>query len=141
MDKILLDTDVLLDFFFDRKPFADAAAEILNRCAEKEIQGFTTPVIVSNVYYMLSKSAKHEIIVEKLKQLLTIIDVVDMNRTVVLNALNSKFKDFEDALQNYSVVEHSEISMIITRNIKDYKRSELAVFTPEMYVNGLKTTR
>ena len=85
---------------------------------------------------MLRKSAKHEIIVEKLKQLLTIIDVVDMNRTVVLNALNSRFKDFEDALQNYSAVEHSEISMIITRNIKDYKKSELAVLTPEMYVSG-----
>lgn len=138
MDKMLIDTDVLLDFFFDRKPFADSATEILNRCARKEIQGFTTPGIVSNVYYLLSKSAKHELIVEKLRQLLTIIDVVDMNRNVVLNALNSKFKDFEDALQNYAAVEHTEISMIVTRNIKDYKKSELAVLTPEMYVSGSK---
>ena len=138
MDKMLIDTDVLLDFFFDRKPFADSATEILNRCARKEIQGFTTPVIVSNVYYLLSKSAKHELIVEKLRQLLTIIDVVDMNRNVVLNALNSKFKDFEDALQNYAAVEHAEISMIVTRNIKDYKKSELAVVTPDMYVSGSK---
>lgn len=138
MDKMLIDTDVLLDFFFDRKPFADSATEILNRCARKEIQGFTTPVIVSNVYYLLSKSAKHELIVEKLRQLLTIIGVVDMNRNVVLNALNSKFKDFEDALQNYAAVEHTEISMIVTRNIKDYKKSELAVVTPEMYVSGSK---
>ncbi|HLS31758.1 MAG TPA: PIN domain-containing protein [Flavobacteriaceae bacterium] len=97
MDKILIDTDVLIDFFFDRKPFAEYSTEILNLCANKEIQGFTTPVIISNVYYLLRKTAKHNIIIEKIKQLLTIIDIVEMNKSVVLNALNSEFKGFEDA--------------------------------------------
>ncbi|MCD8529164.1 MAG: PIN domain-containing protein [Chitinophagales bacterium] len=59
MDKVLLDTDVLLDFFFDRKPFSIYASEIMNLCAEKQLQGFTTPLIISNVYYLLRKTAKH----------------------------------------------------------------------------------
>lgn len=136
MDHVLIDTDVILDFFFDREPFAEFAAKILNLCEEKKINGFVTSIIVSNVYYLLSKVAKHEFIIEKLKQLLTIIDVLNMDKIVVINALNSDFKDFEDALQNFSAVQNGKINIILTRNLKDYKKSELAVLTPETYLNG-----
>lgn len=136
MDKVLIDTDVLMDFFFDREPYAEYATELLNSCANKEIQGFTTPVIVSNVYYLLRKTAKHSMIVEKIKQLLTIIEIVKMDKNVVLNALNSEFKDFEDALQNFSAIENEQIKIILTRNLKDFKKSELAIMTPETYLRG-----
>ena len=136
MDKVLIDTDVLLDFFFDREPFAEYSAEILNLCAEKEIKGYTTPVIISNVYYLLRKTAKHNIIVEKIKQLLNIIDIIKMDENAVINALNSEFKDFEDALQTFSAIENGHIKIILTRNLKDFKKSDLAVFTPEIYLRG-----
>lgn len=137
MDNVLIDTDVILEFFFDREPFAEYATEIFNLCEEKKIIGFTTPVIISNVYYLLSKVAKHDIIIEKIKQLLTIIDIVKMDKNVVLNSLNSDFKDFEDALQNFSAVENGKIKIILTRNIKDFKKSTLAVLTPETYLKGI----
>ncbi|MEB2784316.1 type II toxin-antitoxin system VapC family toxin [Algoriphagus persicinus] len=135
MDKILIDSDVILDFFFDRQPFVDFATEIFLRCETKEILGFTTPVIICNVYYLLSKTAKHEVIIEKLKQLLSIIGITTMNKDVVIAALNSKFKDFEDALQSCAAQNQGDISIILTRNIKDYKKSELAILSPEMYLN------
>lgn len=136
MDKVLIDTDVLMDFFFDRKPFAKYSTELLNLCEEKKVEGFTTPVIISNVYYLLRKTANHSIIVEKLKQLLTIIDVISIEKNAVLNALNSDFKDFEDALQNFSAIETGEIKIILTRNLKDFKKSKLAILTPETYLKG-----
>lgn len=137
MDTVLIDTDVLLDFFFNRKPFAEYSTEVLNLCEQNKIIGVTTPVIISNVYYLLSKSGKHTIIVERLKQLLSIIDIINMDKKVVLNALNSEFKDFEDALQNFSAIENGKISIILTRNIKDFKKSKLAIMTPEFYLKGL----
>lgn len=138
MEKVLLDTDILLDFFFDRKPFSDHTAQVLNLCDEKKIEGYTTPVIIANTYYLLRKDAKHEIVVNKLNQLLNIIDIVKMDRKVVIKALNSNFKDFEDALQNFSAVEYKKIEIILTRNIKDFKNSKLAILTPETYVKGRK---
>lgn len=137
MDKVLIDTDVLMDFFFDRKPFAKYATELINLCAEKKVEGFTTPVIIANAYYLLRKTANHSIIVEKLKQLLTIIEIVSIEKNAVLDALNSDFKDFEDALQNFSAVENGEIKIILTRNLKDFKKSELAILTPETYLKGI----
>ncbi|NKQ39605.1 MAG: PIN domain-containing protein [Methanosarcinales archaeon] len=136
MDKVLIDTDVILDFFFDRKPFTKYATEVLNLCEENKLIGFTTPVIVSNVYYLLRKTAKHDIVVEKIKQLLSIIEIIKMDKNAVFNALNSEFKDFEYALQNFSAIENGEIKAILTRNIKDFKKSELAILTPETYLRG-----
>jgi|SRR5271166_2450266 len=136
MEKVLLDTDVILDFFFDRKPFSEYAAKILSLCELNKIQGYLTPVIYSNIYYILRQTAKHEKVIEKLKQLLTITDVLMMDKEVVVQAMNSKFKDFEDALQNYTSVKAGKIEVIITRNIKDFKNSEFGILTPE---NFLKT--
>lgn len=136
MDQILIDTDVILDFFFDREPFAKYATAVLNLCAENEIKGYTTPLIISNTYYLLRKTAKHAVIVEKIKQLMNIIEVVPMDKNIVFDALNSDFKDFEDALQNFSAIENGQIQIILTRNLKDFKKSELAILTPETYLKG-----
>ncbi|MEA3496915.1 MAG: PIN domain-containing protein [Bacteroidota bacterium] len=134
MKRILIDTDVILDFFFDRKPHSDNATIILNLCQRGELQGFITAVIISNTYYLLRRTAKHEKVIEKLKQLLTITPVLQMDRQVIEKALNSEFKDFEDALQNFSAINYGKIEVIITRNVKDYKKSEIGVLTPESFV-------
>jgi hypothetical protein len=76
------------------------------------------------------------LIIEKIKQLLNVIEITEMDKEVVLDALNSEFKDFEDALQNFSAVQNGEINIILTRNIKDFKKSDLAVLTPETYLKG-----
>ena len=134
MNKGLIDPDVILDFFFDRKPFSEHAAKIFSLCELKMIQGYVTPVIYSNVYYLLRQTAKHEKVIEKLNQLLTITDVLIIDKEVLVQALNSKFKDFEDALQNFAAIKVKTIDTILTRNIKDYRNSELGVMTPEDYL-------
>lgn len=136
MDRILLDTDVILDFFFDRKPFSEDSAKILTWCELKEMQGFVTPVILSNCYYLLKKNSTHEKTIEKLKQLISLIDVPVMDKEIVVKALNSEFTDFEDALQNFSAIKDKKIGIIITRNFKGYKNSELAVFTPANFIKN-----
>lgn len=137
MTRILIDTDVILDFFFDRQPFTENASKIFSLCESKKIRGFVTPVIISNVYYLLRQSAKHEKVIEKLKLLVSITEIAVMDKEVVTQALNSDFKDFEDALQNYSAEIHKEIDLIITRNTKDFKNSKLAVMTPDNYIKSI----
>ena len=137
MKKILIDTDVILDFFFDRKPFSEESAIILSLCEKKEIEGFVTSIMLNNIYYLLRKTAKHEKVIENLKMLMQIIDVATTDKKIILEALNSDFKDFEDALQNFSAQNNHEIEIIVTRNFKDYKTSKLVVMTPETYSNSL----
>lgn len=140
MDSVLIDTDVILDFFFDREPFAEYAAQVIGLCETDRIKGYVTPVICSNLYYLLRKISKHEKVINSLKQLLLITDVLLMDKEIVFNALNSGFKDFEDSMQNFAAMKNGKIDVILTRNIKDYKKSEIAVQTPESYIKmlGLK---
>ncbi len=134
MKRILIDTDVILDFFFDRKPFSDNAAKVLSLCESKEITGHVTSVIISNVYYLLRQTAKHEKVIDKLNQLISITEVLTTDKETIKQALNSSFKDFEDALQNFSAQMNGDIDVIVTRNIKDYRNSALGVMTPENYL-------
>ncbi len=69
-----------------------------------------------------------------MNQLMTMMDVLNMNKEVVLQALRSEFKDFEDALQSFTALHSRIIDAIITRNIKDYTRSEIGVLTPESFL-------
>ena len=137
MDRILIDTDVILDFFFDRKPFSEYSSQILGLCETNKIKGYVTPVIYSNVYYLLRQTAKHEKVIENLKLLLSITDVLTMDKEVVVNAVNSKFKDFEDSLQNFAAVKDGKIDVILTGNLKDFKKSEIGVMSPESYMKTI----
>lgn len=134
MKSVLIDTDVILDFFFDRKPFSDDAAGVLSLCESREIKGFITSVILSNVYYLLRQNSTHEKVVEKLRQLISITEVLTTDKDAILKALNSNFRDFEDALQNSSAEFNGKVDIIITRNVKDYKNSALGIMTPGNYL-------
>lgn len=139
MKNILLDTDVILDFFFDRKPHSDFAELALSYCESGLLKGYITPVICSNLYYLLRQNSRHEKVIEKLTVLMSFLDVIQMDKETVITALNSKFKDFEDALQNYAATDQGDIDAIITRNVKDYKNSDIGILTPENLIKQLKT--
>jgi predicted nucleic acid-binding protein len=134
MEHILIDTDVILDFFFDRQPFSENSSKILALCESKKVVGGVTPVIISNVYYLLRQTAPHEKVIEKLTLLVSFMEILIIDKAAVLQALRSPFKDFEDALQNYSAEQSKKTGIIITRNIKDYKKSNLSVMTPDNYL-------
>jgi predicted nucleic acid-binding protein len=136
MTKILIDSDVILDFFLDRSPFSENAAKIFALGDTKVIECYTTPLIISNVYYILCKIVRHEKSIHLISSLLQIVDVLTIDKKIVLQALNSPFKDFEDALQNYSAESNKEINIILTRNTKDYKNSSLSVMTPDNYFDA-----
>jgi len=137
MNSILIDSDVLLDVFYNRPDFYKDSLRILNMCEKKQIIGYATPLIIANVYYILNKTNSHQKIAIKFNNLLSFVDVISMNKSNILKALNSNFKDFEDALQNYAAEYSKKIDIIITRNTKDYKNSNLAVLTPETYLKTL----
>ncbi len=136
MEKVLIDTDIIIDYLTERAPFDEYATRLFALCETKVIEGHLTPVIVANTYYILRQKNNREEVVEKLKRLLSIVEVLEMGRTIILAALNSEFRDFEDALQHFAATSHGKINVILTRNLKDYRKSEIPVMTPEAYLQA-----
>jgi len=137
MSKIFIDTDIILDFMIAREPFAVDAARIFSLSEQNKINLCTTGLVFSNAYYILRKLAPHKKVIEKLTQLTKVIEIIGLSKSAVLQALSSEFSDFEGALQHYAALSE-KATIIITRNIKDYKSSELAVLTPDQYLKSRK---
>jgi len=66
---------------------------------------------------------------------------LQMDREIVIQAMNSGFNDFEDALQNYAAIKSGVIDVILTRNIKDYSKSDIGVLSPESYLKSRTASR
>jgi predicted nucleic acid-binding protein len=135
LNKAFIDTDVILDFMIAREPFAIDAARIFSLSEKHEISICTTGLVFSNSYYVLRKLGTHKKVIEKLTQLAKLIDVIGLPKVSVMQALESEFGDFEDALQHYAALSEN-VKVIVTRNTKDYKHSQLAVLTPDQYLKS-----
>ena len=134
MNSVLFDSDVLLDILLAREPFGIDALKVLDLCKRDEVNGYTTAVIIANVYYLASKEHSSKVVRTNISALMHILDIAIIPKDVIQIALNSPFKDFEDAMQNYAAVHNGNITTIITRNVKDYKNSTLEVMTPKDYL-------
>ena len=137
MEKIFIDTDVILDVLLDRKPFSKHASIILSLAEQQKLVLVTSGLTFANSYYILRKLASHKKVIEKLTLLSKLIDIIDLNKKSIILALESSFKDFEDSIQNYTAIQDNDIKMLITRNIKDYKKSELSIMTSETFLKIL----
>lgn len=54
-----------------------------------------------NIYYLTRKSAHRDKIKDALKVILSEQNIVPIDGDIIKNALNSDFKDFEDAVQYF----------------------------------------
>lgn len=133
MKLLYIDSDILLDIFMQREPFYKPASELLSLVDLKKILGFTTPLVFSNLFYILRKYKSKSMAIRTLATLENILDIVPVNKNSVEMALNSNFNDFEDALQYFSAIK-AKANYIITRNKSDFKSSEIPVLTPEEFL-------
>jgi len=137
MTDLFIDTDVIIDFLIDRKPFSREAAIIFTLIEQKKLKGFTSSLTFSNLYYVLRKIESHNRVIPKLDSLSKMVGILKVEELTIKNALTSGFSDFEDSVQYFSAANSKKIDLIITRNIKDFKKSEIPVMTPGDF---LKTT-
>lgn len=131
MMNVFLDTDVIIDYITDRKPFSDKAEKVFALIENKKIKGHTSSLCFSNLYYLIRQQMTRTKAIALLKDLASLLNILKVDEDSILLALNSNFKDFEDAIQYYTANDYKSIDVIVTRNIKDYKHSELPVMTPD----------
>lgn len=136
MDKLFLDTNVVVDFLCERRDeFYLPAAMLMVKSYNKEIElSCSTLTLATASYFMEKGRVNHVEIFHKISDMLSLCELVNVDRNVVEQALSSKFTDFEDALQYFSAKKYGA-DFIITRNKKDFSTSKLPVLTPTEYLN------
>ena len=131
MKHFFLDTNILLDFLTDRKPFSEKAAILFQMSKDGQVKLYVAAISFNNIYYIVRQVQTHAKTIELLKGLAQLVNIKAVDNTVLHQALNSDFKDFEDAIQIYAAESITEIDGIVTRNQKDFKKGKLPVLAPE----------
>ncbi len=133
MNKLFVDTDVILDLLGQRIPHFHFSAVLFTFAEMKKLELYTSPLILANTFYILRKQLGNDEAKKALRKLRILLHIIDSSEAVVDKALNSDFSDFEDAIQYYTALEHG-ISVILTRNLRDYKNASVIVQTPEAFL-------
>jgi len=136
MAKLFLDTNVTLDFLGERQPFFDAIVQIISLADQGKCTITVSALSFATIQYILSKYESAQVVKEKLRKFKIICETASLSGIVIDKALESKFKDFEDALQYFSALE-SQADIIITRNKKDFKEAKLPILSPDEYLKSL----
>lgn len=137
--KILIDTNVILDWIMAREPNATNAKQIMEQCLFGQVQGYVTSHSLTDIFYILRKDYS----VEKRKQLLKLLcegmSIIPENCQTILRALNRKeWQDLEDALQMQCAKEVG-VEYIVTQNLKDFQTSEVKAVCEEEFCRIIST--
>ena len=109
MKHYFVDTNVVIDMLADREGYADAACELFDAAGRGEVHLSICALSYSTIYY---------------------VSILPVDAEVIRKALYSEFSDYEDAIQHYAALQDASVEGIITRNIKDYRYSDIPVLLP-----------
>ena len=135
MEKVFVDSDIVLDLLSGRQPHYNHAAELFSLADEGSVKIFVSSLSFANVNYILSKQYTADQTRKKLLKFKTLVSVLSVGDKTIELALASDFKDFEDAIQYNTAIEN-DLNTLLTRNLKDFKKSEITVLTAEQYLNA-----
>jgi predicted nucleic acid-binding protein len=130
MMRIFIDTDVILDLLLAREPFVPGATRLFLLIQDSKIEGFVSPLIFSNLFYVLRKKLSGPEALAALRKLRLLTHVLPIDEETIDLALASSFTDFEDAIQYYAALPQN-LDAIVTRNKEDYRPAKLPILTAE----------
>lgn len=117
-------------------PFANAASEIFELGERGVVQLYLLAPNINNIYYIVRRFLGHISALNIIRELVEMTEIVGASKQEIIQALKNNFKDFEDSIQYSCVLTISNLETILTRNVKDYANSKIAVFTPEDYLKA-----
>ncbi len=131
--KLFIDSDVLIDVLAQRHPFYLDSASILSLPELGRVHCYTTPVVISNIFYILRKLSAKSQALNGIRKIRMIVNIIPVTQDHIDKAITSNFQDLEDAIQYYASLDAS-IDYIITRNTAHFKRLEIPVYTPQEFL-------
>lgn len=133
-NKILVDTNVLLDYLLMRDPFYEDSYKIMTQCVDGTVKGCIAAHSISNMFFILRKDftikERREVLINICK--IFTVERIDLEK-LLAGLYNEDFSDFEDCLQ-MECAKSFGAQYIITRNVADYQKSEIQAITPRDFL-------
>ena len=106
MDRLLVDTNIVLDLLARRQEFIIEAQELFTLSDKKELKLYVSSLTFANTYYILSQKMKLDNARKILRKFKVLVEVLPMDDKIIDLSLESDFKDFEDTIQYHTAIEN-----------------------------------
>jgi len=137
MKNLFLDTNIVLDLLAYRMPFYTEAAKLFSLADKKKLKLSISSLCLADSHYILSRQKPEMEVRDILRKFKVLVIVLPLDDKITDLALNSEFRDFEDAIQYYTAIENDQ-DLIITRNQQDFKASKIPVMTAGEFLKSIK---
>lgn len=135
---VFVDTNVIIDFYQRREPFFFPAATILDLAQSGHFEVSISTATILNSFYILRKNYDRTELYSKMRGLMSLVKVIDLDNLILRQTLADEWPDFEDCVQYCSAaVAHADV--IVTRNPKDFQRSTIKVMDPSEFLDSLNS--
>ncbi|MBR0463510.1 MAG: PIN domain-containing protein [Clostridia bacterium] len=131
--RLMIDGNVVLDVLQNREPHVADSAKIWKLCETNQVEGFVSGLTFANLVYIMRRELTPEKINEVFRSLELIFQFVDLTVSDLEKAADMQWDDYEDALQA-AAAERIHADVIITRNVKDFRKSKVSAFTPAEFL-------
>ena len=135
MKNLLLDTNIVLDLLAKRVPFYSEAAKLFSMADKKKVKLSVSALCLADVNYILSKQNPEMEVRKILRKFKVLVTIFPLDDKILQLALNSDFKDFEDAIQYFTAIENGQ-DHIITRNKNDFKENKIPIMTAAEFISS-----
>ena len=98
--RLLFDTNIILDIVLMREPHYKDSAANFKKIDNKSVYGFISATTITDIYYIAKKEKGHLTAINFIGNLLQVVDILGIDKEIILDALESGFNDFEDAIQS-----------------------------------------
>ena len=135
--RVVIDTCVIVDALQSREPFCKDAQSIFLLCANRQFEGFLTAKAITDIYYLTRRQTHSDNGTrDVLTKLCALFGLLDTTALDVRKAISAEISDFEDAVMVETAV-RSGVDCIVTRNIKDYGKAQISLYTPKEFIDYL----
>lgn len=135
MYKVLVDTNIFVDFLFRRLDYYELSNKVINLCEENKIKGYVTTSILMDLHYIIqSKVHSKEDADMAIEEIMKIFEVIDVTKSDILQTAKKHSKNFEDAVIEECSI-RNKMDYIVTRNVKDFRNSSIVTIEPKKIVS------
>ena len=117
---LLLDINVLLDLFLDRRPWSADAARLMVAIERGGADGYVAGHTITTAYYVIAKAKDRRVATLAITDLLRILKVVPVDAADFHQALVLGLNDFEDAVQVAAALKVGA-DYVVTRDEKHFR--------------------
>lgn len=132
--KLLLDTNVLADFYLQREQFNAQINSIAAAAIHRDVELWVSAKSYTDIFYIGKKYFASEVLQNAFLESFRFIHVCSLDVEDLTNAARKCWSDFEDCLI-YTCALKTNANFIVTRDVHGFSQSTVKTATPAEIVN------